>query len=98
MPAKRKARTSASSSRVKTSGIKSSQSRSVAKNGALLYQTAIIDIHERKRGEQQLDEQARLLDLSTDAIIVRDVKDRVTYWNKGATKTYGYTREEALGK
>lgn len=98
MPAKRKARTSASSSRVKTSGIKSSQSKSVAKNGALLYQTAIIDLSERKRYEKQLTEQARLLDLSNDAIIVRDVNDRVTYWNKGATKIYGYTQQEALGK
>ncbi len=71
---------------------------STTRNGALLYQTAIIDLHERKRHEQQLAEQARLLDLSTDAIIVRDVKDRVTYWNKGATKIYDYTREEALGK
>jgi PAS domain S-box-containing protein len=98
MPAKRKARTSASSSRVKTNGIKSSQSKSVAKNGALLYQTAIINVHERKRHEQRLAEQARLLDLSNDAVIVRDVKDRVTYWNKAATKIYGYAREEALGK
>jgi len=71
---------------------------STTRNGALLYQTAIIDLSERKCHEQQLAEQARLLDLSTDAIIVRDVKDRVTYWNQGATKIYGYTREEALGK
>jgi PAS domain S-box-containing protein len=68
------------------------------KNGALLYQTAIIDLHERERHEQRLAEQARLLDLSNDAIMVRDTKDRVTYWNKGAEKIYGYTREEALGK
>ena len=71
---------------------------STTRNGALLYQTAIIDLHERKRHEQQLAEQARLLDLSTDAIIVRDVKDRVIYWNKGATKIYGYTGQEATGK
>jgi PAS domain S-box-containing protein len=71
---------------------------STTRNGALLYQTAIIDLHERKRHEQQLAEQARLLDLSNDAIIVRDVNDRVTYWNKGATKIYGYTPQEALGK
>jgi PAS domain S-box-containing protein len=71
---------------------------STTRNGALLFQTAIIDLRERKRHEQQLAEQARLLDLSNDAIIVRDANDRITYWNKGATKTYGYTREEALGK
>jgi PAS domain S-box-containing protein len=56
------------------------------------------DITAQKKAEQRLAEQARLLDLSTDAIIVRDAKDHVTYWNKGATKIYGYTREEALGK
>ncbi len=76
----------------------SSPITSTTRNGALLYQTAIIDLSERKRHEQQLAEQARLLDLSTDAIIVRDKNDRVSYWNKGATKIYGYTREEALGK
>src|SRR5882724_3107517 len=37
---------------------------STTRNGALLYQTAIIDLSERKRHEQQLAEQARLLDLS----------------------------------
>ena len=71
---------------------------STTRNGALLYQTAIIDLSQRKRHEQQLAEQARLLDLSNDAIIVRDVNDRITYWNKGATKIYGYTLPEALGK
>jgi PAS domain S-box-containing protein len=56
------------------------------------------DITERKHHEQLLTERARLLDLSNDAIIVRDVDDRITYWNKGATKIYGYTLQEALGK
>src|SRR5437879_1053037 len=71
---------------------------STARNGALLYQTAIIDLRERKTHDRVLTEQARLLDLSNDAIIVRDAEDRVTYWNQGAEKIYGYTREEALGK
>jgi len=71
---------------------------STTTNGALLFQTAIIDLGERKRHEQQLAEQARLLDLSNDAILVRDANDRITYWNKGATKIYGYTWQEALGK
>src|SRR2546430_10714907 len=71
---------------------------STMRNGALLYQTAIVDLSERKRHERQLAEQARLLDLSNDAIIVRDENDRITSWNKGATKFYGYTRDEALAK
>jgi len=71
---------------------------STRRNGALLYQTAIIDLSQRKRHEQQLAEQARLLDLSNDAIIVRDVNDRITYWNKGATTIYGYKLPEAIGE
>src|SRR5580658_4049923 len=56
------------------------------------------DITERRQAERALSEQARLLDLSNDAIFVRDAEDRVTYWNKAATELYGFTREEALGR
>ena len=56
------------------------------------------DITEGKRAERALAEQARLLDLSGDAIFVRDAADRVAYWNKGAWGLYGYTKEEALGR
>jgi PAS domain S-box-containing protein len=56
------------------------------------------DITERKQIERMLSERALLLDLSNDAIFVRDGEDRVTYWNKGAAELYGYSREEALGR
>ena len=56
------------------------------------------DITDRKRAERALSEQARLLDLSSDAIFVRDADDRVTYWNRAANELYGFTREEALGR
>jgi PAS domain S-box-containing protein len=56
------------------------------------------DITERRQAERALAEQARLLDLSNDAIFVRDAGDHVTYWNKAATELYGFTREEALGR
>jgi PAS domain S-box-containing protein len=55
------------------------------------------DITERKAARRQLAEQARLLDLSNDAILVRDWRDRIVYWNRGACELYGYSPEQALG-
>lgn len=56
------------------------------------------DITLRKTTEQQLAEKARLLDLSHDAIIVRDMKGHIRYWNHGAEELYGWSREEVMGK
>ena len=57
-----------------------------------------IDITERKLAEQALAEKARLLDLSNDAILVRDSADRITFWSQGAAEMYGYGAEKALGR
>ena len=56
------------------------------------------DITEQKTSERRQAEQARLLNLSNEAIIVRDSQDRITYWNNGAREIYGYSAREALGK
>jgi PAS domain S-box-containing protein len=53
---------------------------------------------ERQRSDEQVQEQAALLDNAHEAIIVRDLEDRVIYWNKGAEKIYGWTSAEVLGK
>ena len=52
-------------------------------------------VEERTAEVKQL---ADLLDLTHDTVFVRDIEDRITYWNRGAEETYGWSREEALGK
>jgi len=54
----------------------------------------IRDITERKQTENRLREQAKLLDLAQDAIMVCDMEDRVEFWNHGAEKLYGWTAAE----
>jgi PAS domain S-box-containing protein len=57
-----------------------------------------LEIAERQRGEQKLAEQASLLDLAQDAILVRDMSDRIVFWNHGAQRLYGWTPQEAIGR
>ncbi|HUR17844.1 MAG TPA: PAS domain S-box protein [Acidimicrobiales bacterium] len=46
---------------------------------------------------QPLDDAQDLLALAHDAVIVRTAGDRITFWNRGAEETYGWTPAEALG-
>jgi PAS domain S-box-containing protein len=53
---------------------------------------------ENRRLTEQMVEQARLLNLSNDAIIVRALDDRIVYWNHGAEEMYGWKGDEAIGR
>lgn len=56
------------------------------------------DVTERWKAEESVREKASLIDLASDAIIVRGLDARVRFWSKGAERTYGWSSEEALGK
>lgn len=67
-------------------------------NGVEVIQCNLRDITGRKQTERLLAEKARLIDLSNDAIIVRDLNDRIRLWNQGAEKLFGWSLEEVVGK
>lgn len=57
-----------------------------------------LDIERRRRDEATLREQADLLDLAHDAIIVRSPQDTIIYWNRGAADIFGWEAREVSGK
>jgi PAS domain S-box-containing protein len=57
----------------------------------------VIDITRRKSFEARVKEQAALLNETQDAIIVTDENGGITFWNRGAELTYGWTADEVLG-
>jgi PAS domain S-box-containing protein len=57
----------------------------------------MLDLTERECAAEQIAEQAALLDEAQDAIIVRDLEGKAIFWNKGAERMYGWTRQEVLG-
>jgi PAS domain S-box-containing protein len=58
---------------------------------------AFFDVTERKRLEDTLRERAELLDLATEAIMVRDSSGAIQFWNAGAEALYGWHRDEVIG-
>ena len=59
---------------------------------------SFFDITERKHNEEKLSYQAFLLDTISDAVYAIDKELRVTLWNRGAERLYGWTAAEALGQ
>ena len=53
---------------------------------------------ELQRRTEEVSAQADLLNLANDAIFVRTLDDKITYWNQGAERLYGWSRAEVLQK
>lgn len=65
----------------------------------------IRDLTERQRAEDsrreaqtRIAEQASLLDQARDAILVRDLDHRLTYYNKSAERLYGWSAADIIGQ
>ncbi|WP_310430141.1 PAS domain S-box protein [Chamaesiphon sp. VAR_48_metabat_135_sub] len=61
------------------------------------YIGTVIDITDRKAAAQKIQEQAALLNVTTDAIIVQDLDRQIQFWNNGAESIYGWKSAEAMG-
>ncbi|WP_017716655.1 PAS domain-containing sensor histidine kinase [Kamptonema formosum] len=56
------------------------------------------EISERKEAEAALRQHLEIIDLASDAIVIRTLDDRIAYWNQGAERLYGWKKEEVTGK
>jgi len=59
--------------------------------------TTILALRDRS-SRISLEEQARILELSHDTVIIRDKNNVILHWNAGAEKLYGWSRTEAVGR
>lgn len=63
-----------------------------------IFATRIASEIEQVESYKIIKEQASLLDKTRDAIVIRDMNDKVTFWNKAAEKLYGWTNIEAINQ
>ena len=66
-------------------------------DGQTLFTSSIRDNSERHRQKQQLVQQAALLQLSRDAIVVTNLDDLIVFWSSGAATLFQYAADKAIG-
>ena len=68
--------------------------------GGAVSQVIVVarDVTERRAAQERIERQAELLDRAQDAILMRDMHDRITYWNRSAARIYGWSADEAHGR
>ncbi len=64
----------------------------------ILVSSAIRDISERRRTEEDLRRLASIVVCSDDAIVGTTLEGIITSWNAGAERIFGYSGKEAIGK
>ncbi len=66
--------------------------------GVEYVSTVMRDLTAIKAAQQHIREQAELIDKARDAIVVCALDGRVTSWNRGAERIFGWRADEAIGR
>ena len=56
------------------------------------------DVTERVWAEEKVEQQAALLEHTHDAVFKWKLGGRIIYWNEGAQRLYGWSKEEVIGQ
>ncbi|MCU0955628.1 MAG: PAS domain S-box protein [Hyphomicrobium sp.] len=56
------------------------------------------DVTETRRQSQRLRKLARIVELSHEAMLVREIGGRIVMWNRGCEELFGFTKPEAFMK
>ena len=68
----------------------------IAIQQSILFEQIHTELIERQISEQKIREQATLLDVANDAIIVQTLDHKIRFWNKSAERLYGWKVADAL--
>lgn len=55
-------------------------------------------ITKSQQAEQKISEQAAIINVINDAVLVSNIHHQIAFWNKGAERLYGWKAEDILGK
>ncbi len=58
----------------------------------------LVDVTDRREADIQLARLAAIVSTSNDAIVSKTLEGRITSWNAGATRIFGYTASEMIGQ
>ncbi len=67
-------------------------------DGSTLFTAYLRDITERKCNEDASRRLAAIVESSHDAIVSTDLEGKITSWNQGAERLFGYKAAEVVGK
>ncbi|MBS1510962.1 MAG: PAS domain S-box protein [Bacteroidetes bacterium] len=76
-----------------------SSSSTIRNNEGIItnYVSVSVDITEQKKLTEQLSHLAKMVEISSDAIVSMNTNLRIISWNKGAKELFGYEAAEVMG-